>query len=764
MAIRTYKVTLDTKNYISPEPVYLRQGDKTGAVVIDATLMDNGSPVSLSGLTPMFKANTADGQAVIADSTGFNIVNASGGEFTYQVPSQLGSVDGKIKIAYFSFSDSSGAQSTFNVVFVVEKAADMTQESAKDWVSNLNDIISQYNQWVNDAHSSWQDFVNENKKIIESIDPGGTLLTEVIDARNGKSNLKTRLDDEHAQVTEQLQQTEQELSSQLAQNEKQMINVVNVVSFGADNTGNKDSKDSFVSALNYAIANGYTAFYIPSGEYYIKAESGRALNIPSNFTVFGDGASSIIRFDDNPNTSLNWGAVPFRSLDTVNITFKDFKIIGSLDKYPSSMQTNALPLLELNGCENILIDNLHLEGCRTITAQIGDCKNVKIINSTVKNALRDGFRCVNSSNVVVDNNYFHNVADDAITVSSVNSVVDHVNHNTIITNNIFILSQGIKALGGKNVVISDNIFKFCHNTSISVCYIETGIEGKTVPMNLTVNNNLIQDNLRFKQFGEGALIIDIIGTLKKKDEYGKIAGFTVAPYRHNWDKSPVYTPPFENVTVTNNKIVRTVPPTARISEYGYGQIIMRDGTTPYNDLEITEECFETYSVQFKNCINNILFSGNIISGYNRFNPVVFTSSYTGISFENVLIKDNIFRDNTSSQISLVRPVKKVNFVIDSNTFDGDPYFRNPAHKPDNTWDSALTSGVSNGIAGNVADVIVINNHFKNCYQVFGSPKITSNNFAYMQTGTPNKGIAIKQTCTNIEIDGDPTSQTYMEVI
>lgn len=183
MAIRTYKITLDSKNAIAPEPVLLRQGDKTGAVVIDATLLDNGSPVSLSGLTPMFKANTADGQAVIADSTGFNIVNASGGEFIYQVPSQLGSVDGKIKIAYFSFSDSSGTQSTFNVVFVVERAADMTQESAKDWVSNLNDIISKYNQWVNDAHSSWQDFVSANKQIIESIDPGGTLLNEIIDAR-----------------------------------------------------------------------------------------------------------------------------------------------------------------------------------------------------------------------------------------------------------------------------------------------------------------------------------------------------------------------------------------------------------------------------------------------------------------------------------------------------------------------------------------------------------------------------------------------------
>lgn len=36
MAIRTYKVTLDSKNALAPEPVYLRLGDKTGAVVIDS--------------------------------------------------------------------------------------------------------------------------------------------------------------------------------------------------------------------------------------------------------------------------------------------------------------------------------------------------------------------------------------------------------------------------------------------------------------------------------------------------------------------------------------------------------------------------------------------------------------------------------------------------------------------------------------------------------------------------------------------------------
>lgn len=156
MAIRTYKVTLDTKNAIAPEPVYLRQGDKTGAVVIDATLMDNGVPVSLSGLTPMFKANTADGQAVIADSTGFNIVNASGGEFTYQVPNTLSSVPGKIVTAYFSFSDTSGTESTFDVAFIIKKAVDITQAQAGDYITIIDGTLQSLQQKIDAMNTDVQ--------------------------------------------------------------------------------------------------------------------------------------------------------------------------------------------------------------------------------------------------------------------------------------------------------------------------------------------------------------------------------------------------------------------------------------------------------------------------------------------------------------------------------------------------------------------------------------------------------------------------------
>ncbi|WP_373738118.1 hypothetical protein [Jeotgalibaca porci] len=63
-----------------------------------------------------------------------------------------------------------------------------------------------------------QDYVEEQFQDVLDETTGKDVISapELIAARNGKSNLKTRLDDEHAQVTAQLQQTEQSLSSQLA--------------------------------------------------------------------------------------------------------------------------------------------------------------------------------------------------------------------------------------------------------------------------------------------------------------------------------------------------------------------------------------------------------------------------------------------------------------------------------------------------------------------------------------------------------------------
>lgn len=190
MAIRTYNITLDTKNTIAPEPVYCRQGDKTGAVVIEATVSDNGTPVDLTGKTLNFKANTAKGSAVVVDGTGFTVTDSASGKFSYKVPNALTSEVGKINRAYFSLSDDSGTESTFDVAFVIAAAVDITQEHAEDYITivdgTLNSLQAQITklgtdmQTIIDAYNS-NAFYSRNdidaKPYMQYKDTAGTLTT-----------------------------------------------------------------------------------------------------------------------------------------------------------------------------------------------------------------------------------------------------------------------------------------------------------------------------------------------------------------------------------------------------------------------------------------------------------------------------------------------------------------------------------------------------------------------------------------------------------
>ena len=141
----------------------------------------------------MFKANTADGKAVIADSTGFNIVNASGGEFTYQVPNALSSVPGKIVTAYFSFSfsDYSGYESTFDVAFVIKKAVDITKPKADEYITIIDGTLQSLQQKIDAMNTDVQTIINAfnqgdfyNKSQTDSKD-AATLASAKIHADSG---------------------------------------------------------------------------------------------------------------------------------------------------------------------------------------------------------------------------------------------------------------------------------------------------------------------------------------------------------------------------------------------------------------------------------------------------------------------------------------------------------------------------------------------------------------------------------------------------
>ena len=141
MAIRTYDILLDSYNSTIPEPIVGRQGDKNGAVTLHVTITDRGAAVDLTGQTVNLIAETANGTAVVADGAGVTLTDVVNGKFDYAIPNALWSEAGKITKAYFSLNDTDGQQTTYDLIFIVKKAIDISQDKADDYITVIDGTI-----------------------------------------------------------------------------------------------------------------------------------------------------------------------------------------------------------------------------------------------------------------------------------------------------------------------------------------------------------------------------------------------------------------------------------------------------------------------------------------------------------------------------------------------------------------------------------------------------------------------------------------------
>nr|DAJ71693.1 MAG TPA: distal tail protein [Caudoviricetes sp.] len=156
MAIRTYDILLDSYNSTIPEPIVGRQGDKNGAVTLHVTITDRGTAVDLTGQTINLMAETAKGTAIVADNDGVTVTNATGGKFDYAIPNALWRESGKITRAYFSLNDTDGQQTTYDLIFIVKKAIDISQDKADDYITIIDDTLNSIHKKIDAMNSDVQ--------------------------------------------------------------------------------------------------------------------------------------------------------------------------------------------------------------------------------------------------------------------------------------------------------------------------------------------------------------------------------------------------------------------------------------------------------------------------------------------------------------------------------------------------------------------------------------------------------------------------------
>ncbi|MGF2009255.1 BppU family phage baseplate upper protein [Lactococcus lactis] len=164
--------------------VKLRHADVNSQAIV-AQIVENGQPKNFEGLQPFFclMAQEATGQGVSEES--IVSFNAKNGTLKYIASDNALQFVGRNE-AYFSFRKQEGERwieqfSTRTFYYIVEKSIYSQPFKDSNYWWTFKELYRIFNQYIVDGKNSWEQFVEANREILESIDPGGVLLAKVID-------------------------------------------------------------------------------------------------------------------------------------------------------------------------------------------------------------------------------------------------------------------------------------------------------------------------------------------------------------------------------------------------------------------------------------------------------------------------------------------------------------------------------------------------------------------------------------------------------
>ncbi|MGK9310665.1 BppU family phage baseplate upper protein, partial [Melissococcus plutonius] len=179
------------------------------------------------GLSVFFEGLTSDGRHIIDKQNGL-VLDPQNGVFRYSFPEEAFAVPGDYKQAFFKIMLGDKAISTMEFAIHIRENLVELGINSKDYLSEYDQLIKQlkqkfdltkeeietvemeFKEWFMKSQKQFTDWMAVNEKdyktwfqsikdILESVDPNGKLLSEIIDARqsvNGSryASLKERLD------------------------------------------------------------------------------------------------------------------------------------------------------------------------------------------------------------------------------------------------------------------------------------------------------------------------------------------------------------------------------------------------------------------------------------------------------------------------------------------------------------------------------------------------------------------------------------------
>jgi Pectate lyase superfamily protein len=250
------------------------------------------------------------------------------------------------------------------------------------------------------------------------------------------------------------------LDSELVGAPKVDLVAANVVFFGADPTGRRDSADAFDNAIAFARAT-HLKVYVPPGTYQVNRHI-----IVDNVTIEGAGnwytiikGHQVTLSSPAPDGSVHTG-VGFYGKDASvggshNVHLSGFAIEGDVRERIDTDQVNGIG----GAMSDSTIDGLYIHHTKVGMWFDGPMTNLKITNNIIADQIADGVNFhIGVTNSLVQNNFFRNTGDDAMAMWSDKAGAadanDTFDHNTVQTP---VLANGLALYGGTDNTLSNNL-------------------------------------------------------------------------------------------------------------------------------------------------------------------------------------------------------------------------------------------------------------------------------------------------------------------
>ena len=248
------------------------------------------------------------------------------------------------------------------------------------------------------------------------------------------------------------------LDSQLVAPPKVDLLAADVLAFGADPSGKRDSADAIDKAITFA-KKWHLKVYVPPGTYQVNRHI-----IVDNVTIEGAGSWYTIfkghqvtlstpAADGSVHTGVGFYGKYAADGGSTNVHLSGFAIEGDVRDRVDTDQVNGIG----GSLSNSTISDLYIQHTKVGIWLDGPMSNLTITSNVIVDQVADGINFhTGVTHSTASNNFIRNTGDDAMAMWSetTEDANDTFDHNTVQTP---VLANGIALYGGTDNTVSNNL-------------------------------------------------------------------------------------------------------------------------------------------------------------------------------------------------------------------------------------------------------------------------------------------------------------------